>query len=265
MNEYPTDGVTGDEPIEAEPLPSHRRRLALTAVVTSAVLVGGVIAGTQFAAADEPELEETDDELDESLDGPLDDEAFAAFDQCLSEQLGVGLDVEDPTEEDLDAFDAITDEAWEAAETACEPLLPDEVRAEIEQFAAFDACVDGQLGDLMVEGDEDDGDGSDGSDFGDAFGHGTVIVEAGQGDEVAFYDFGSGDGTITVTKQGDDVTVVVDGDVTTVDLEALEAEWEAEEAAWEAAMDGCGDLLPDGAGELFDDEMIDDEFDELDD
>ncbi len=148
---------------------SNRRRQALTATITSVVLVGGVIAGTQFASADEPTLEPDDteepvaevdsahgddaDTTDADADTGADeyDEAWAAHEACMGEQLGIDLSGDEPTDAELDALEAVSDEQWEAADAACEPLLPDEVLAELAAFDEYDACLDEQLGELGIE------------------------------------------------------------------------------------------------------------------
>ena len=84
-----------------------------------------------------------------------------------------------------------------------------------------------------------------------------VFVDAG--DDTGFYEFGDGDGVITITKSGDDITVSSDGDVNVQDFELpdfgvdgefpipkITPEQEAElDATWGNIEDACGDLLPD--------------------
>lgn len=53
-----------------------------------------------------------------------------------------------------------------------------------------------------------------------------------------------GDGSVTVTRDGDDVTITTTGDATVMDKEDLRAAFQAEAAAWKAAYDGCRDQLP---------------------
>ncbi len=249
----------------ATPTPtSTRRRHAVTAAITSVVLVGGVIAGTQFASADEPTLEpdDTDEPAVEAADtsdvdghdetDPTDadehDEAWAAHEACMGEQLGIDLGGDEPTDAELDALDAITDERWDAADAACDSLLPEEILAELAAFEEYEQCLDEQLGELGIE-------------FVDEPYHGSVVVEGV--DDVEFFDFGDGDGTVTITKVGDAITTSTDGDVTVVDLDALDAEWEEHEAAWDQAHEACESLLPEDAfiDDLFD-EDVDDEFDD---
>ncbi|MGI9644081.1 MAG: hypothetical protein ACR2O6_02070 [Ilumatobacteraceae bacterium] len=98
-----------------------------------------------------------------------------------------------------------------------------------EEFEAFEQCLDDQLGDV----------------FGgfEAEWNGSVVVEnLGGGGEESFslYDFGAGDGSVTVTKTGDTITVETSGDVAELD----ESTFEGAEAEFEAAEQACADLLP---------------------
>lgn len=53
-----------------------------------------------------------------------------------------------------------------------------------------------------------------------------------------------GDGSVTVTRDGDDVTITTTGDATVMTKEDLRTAWQAEAAAWKAAYEGCRDQLP---------------------
>lgn len=55
-----------------------------------------------------------------------------------------------------------------------------------------------------------------------------------------------GDGSVTVTRSGDDVTITTTGDATVMDIEDLKTAWQAEAAAWQSAYEGCKDRLPEG-------------------
>ena len=98
----------------------------------------------------------------------------------------------------------------------------------------------------------------------------TVSVQ--QVDQLNFFEFGSGDGTVTITKVGDDIQVSSDGDVLhdSFDLSDLDVfaddelfdgfsdeELEAEIAAWDAALENCEHLVPADFGDLLDGEGID--------
>ena len=53
-----------------------------------------------------------------------------------------------------------------------------------------------------------------------------------------------GDGSVTVTRDGDDVTITTTGDATVMTKEDLRTAWQSEAAAWKAAYEGCRDQLP---------------------
>ena len=55
-----------------------------------------------------------------------------------------------------------------------------------------------------------------------------------------------GDGSVTVTRSGDDVTITTTGDATVMDVEDLKTAWQAEAAAWQSAYESCKDRLPEG-------------------
>ena len=224
-----------------EPEPTTRRCGLLggavlgAAALTASVLGIGAIAGAQ----DEPEIDDVaaGDVMD------ADDEAWAAYDQCLSDALG-SVD-EDSLDEDSIDESTLSDEEWEAleqqfedAERTCDDLLPEDAEAEIdgdddgdfaddeadeEAFAAFDQCLtDAGLSDGSVVYVEDD-----------------AAAQALQ--------FGEGIGTVTITGDASGVSVTTDGDVSVLDERAVEA---------------CEDLLPEEAFEDADDEIDDDEVDD---
>ena len=131
-----------------------------------------------------------------------------------------------------------------------------------EAFGAYDECIEQQVGDLLPGWD----------DLGDEFGEwaeaievdvpwlgGSVLVESGEG-LPTWFDFGEGDGSVTVTRSDGTISVETSGDVTEVDgsefldevidgdvLEALPALPGFDEetvAALDAAHEACADLLP---------------------
>jgi hypothetical protein len=268
MNTLPPPDPSAPSP---GPLPgpdgSNRRRTATIAIVSSVLAVGGIVVGSQLVnaerstlsvatpdteapvdssspdAAEPPEAEPADEPIDDTAGNTADDatDDFAAFDECLSDKVGVDLSAEldDAAPGAVDAIDQIAPGVWEAAESACQNLLPDDIRAEFEKFEAYEQCLSDQLGDLFPNGDVTDG------------WNGTVIVDSPDGGFGTVLDFGDGDGTITVTKSGDQITTETSGDVTTLDEPALDAQWEEQSAEWAAAHEACADRLPEGA-EIFD-------------
>lgn len=96
------------------------------------------------------------------------------------------------------------------------------------------------------------------------------MVEVIDGDGIRFAEFGEGDGTVTITKTGDQISVETDGDVQVeeLDLEDLRLADELDlddelEAEFEAAVTGCEDRLPEGV--WVDDILDEDDGDEDDD
>ena len=53
-----------------------------------------------------------------------------------------------------------------------------------------------------------------------------------------------GDGSVTVTRSGDDTTITTTGDATVMDIEDLRKTWQTEAAAWQSAFESCKDRLP---------------------
>lgn len=227
----------------AAPITSRRRNIFGGALLGAVALTASVVAvGAVAGAQDEPavddeaagafEADEMEDgaeivELDEmELDDDMmieglefDDEAWAAFDECLTGQLG-DLDEDGFEEQEL------TDEQWEAleqqfedAEKACEDLLPEDVKAEIAAFEAFDQC----LVDAGLPGDDDFGT--------------VVFVEDGESGQSI--QFGDTPGTVTITGDASGVSVATEGGVSVID-----------DAAFDDAFAGCEDLLPEGMYDL---------------
>ena len=220
-------------------------------------------AGPVLQADTEPAPTEI---LAEAAEGELelDDADFAAADACWDE-----LDATFAFDGDADIDeDAIDWDALEAASQECEALLPqevqDEIAAEEEAWAPYEACIDGVLEaegidwedaevvEFDVDLDDEFDDEFDGEimDFGPA-------VSIMDGDDVSFAEFGEGDGTITIVKSGDDITVSTDGDVNveTIDWddEAMMLDGEfaidgdfAIDAELDEAFSACDDQLPEG-------------------
>ncbi len=184
----------------AEPAGPNRRMIGGVAALAAVVAVGGLVVGSQFVSADRPTIESV------SAAQAPDDSGDAGS-----------------TGEPSD--DGSTDEA-----PSDDPFFGDGSWPGFEEFAAFEQCLDEQLGDVF-------------GDF-DAEWNGSVVVEnlGGDGEEsFSMFDFGPGDATVTVTKSGDTITVETSGDVTQFDASIFEAK----EAEFEAAEQACADLLPD--------------------
>jgi hypothetical protein len=223
------------------------RRTASIVALTSGLLIGGVLVGSQFVSANTPNV--VDDPTTSSTDVP---EAQAPSDDTI-----------EPSTDDADA--SVPNKAdWMDLGGLFE--LDPEVTA---QFEEFEACISEQLGDLDVFGGFDvigeDGvippfEQLDDFDFDmleDFEIPSGVFVEAG--DDTGFYEFGDGDGTITITKSGDDVSVSSNGDVNVQTFELpdfgldgdfsfpeITSEQKADlDSTWEAVENACGDLLPD--------------------
>ena len=93
-------------------------------------------------------------------------------------------------------------------------------------FESFKTC----LTEAGVEGFEHDEDGTEISVTGP---DGLSIVRLG-------------DGSVTVTRSGDEVTITTTGDATVMDIEDLRTAWQTEAAAWQSAYESCRDRLPEG-------------------
>lgn len=91
-------------------------------------------------------------------------------------------------------------------------------------FESFKTC----LTDAGVEGLDHDKDGVEVSVTGP---DGFSIVRLG-------------DGSVTVTRSGDDMTITTTGDATVMDIKDLRKTWQTEAAAWQSAFESCKDRLP---------------------
>lgn len=91
-------------------------------------------------------------------------------------------------------------------------------------FESFKTC----LTDAGVEGLDHDKDG----------------VEVSVAGPDGFSIVRLGDGSVTVTRSGDDMTITTTGDATVMDIEDLRKTWQTEAAAWRSAFESCKDRLP---------------------
>lgn len=220
------------------------RRTASIVALTTGLLVGGVLVGSQFVAADTPGVA---DDQPTSTNLPAAETAAASDDAAEP-------DPEAPSSDGLDWMDVggLFD-------------IDPEVAAEFEKFAE---CISDQASGLDLF-DGFDVMGEDAippfDDF--SFDHEDFNIPSGAfveaGDDTGFYEFGDGDGTITITKSGDTISVSSDGDVNVQTFELpelgkdflipelsseqqaeLEDSWAELEDTLQAAEDACGDLLP---------------------
>ena len=220
------------------------------------------------------------------VDGIAFDEDFAAFDACMAEELGdlwfqpEFLEFEEDGEIPFDVpFDEEVEQRFADAEAACQNLLPDEVRADIEAWRPYDECIDSQVGELgepWGEGDDpSDADWeaydaawqaadeacrellpddvqaemaawdafdeclNDAGAFDDEFDGGT-FVQIDTPDGFQMVEFGDIEGSVAIAGTADGVTVTSTGGVTVLDEAALDAQWEA----LDATQAGCEQLLP---------------------
>ncbi len=257
----PDQQVTPTGTPAARPAGSSRRTASIVAL-TSGLLVGGVLVGSQFASANTPGVADdptTSTEVPDT-DVPSDDTT-------------------EPTTEETDGESDEEQADWDKADWIDLGGLFDLDPEVAAQFEELEACISEQLGDLDLFGGLDvfgedgvippfekledfdfDFDMLDGFEIPSG-----VFVEAG--DDTGFYEFGDGDGTITITKSGDDVSVSSDGDVNVQNFELpdfgadgdfsfpeltpeqeaeLDSKWAEIDNKWQAADAACGDLLPDG-------------------
>ena len=213
-------------------------------------ILGGDFDGLDLGEFDPEEFEGDLEEFFGDLEGDLDEffedfealpeidaaeiAAWEPFEECIDSQIGdlpdPWVDGEEPTDEEWEAYDG----AWMAAEEACADLMPEEARAEMEAWEAFDQCLAdaGVLDDAMFD---------EGVEFGP-----VVHVESGDGFQIV--EFGDVPGSVTISGDASGVTVSTDGGVTVLDETALDAEWEA----FDAAHEECEKHLPEG--------LIDDGF-----
>ena len=115
------------------------------------------------------------------------------------------------------------------------PMVIDDgnLRPELDEFIAgaeeFGACISGQI-DLPTN---------------DAEGGPVVIVGDPSGDgELQIIEFGDGDGSITIERSGDDLTVDTDGDITATTGDDIVASLDDLFADLRAAFDACQGSLP---------------------
>lgn len=285
-----------ESPNHSPETPSRRRAgmptgaLLVAMALTAAVVGISAVAGAQDSSTDRRKAtvemaKTTSTELDDTTVMLEDDEAWAAFDRCLSDALG-------PIDEDGIKDTELTDEDWEAlevqfetAEASCEEFLPDDVKSEIAAFQPFDDCIDAQLGDKTIKDEteltDDEWEALEVQwvAAGDACfellpkeakaeafkAYDDCLADAGLGDDMGAVvyvedgeigqsiQFGEDGGTVTITGDATGVSVTTDGDVSVLD-----------DAAFEAAFEACDELLTEDISDVdeFDDFNEDDESDD---
>jgi hypothetical protein len=103
----------------------------------------------------------------------------------------------------------------------CEKVLGGIFPIDDKTLAAFDKCMSSILGELPAFDP-----------------NGTVTVDGSAG--LSVYDFGDGDGKITITKSGEAISAETTGDVSAVDLGAIDDRLGEHSVELEA----CNELLP---------------------
>ena len=112
----------------------------------------------------------------------------------------------------------------------CTSIAPEGYEDELAAWGEFDTCLNEQLGvDEFVGLPE--------------AGSVTIDLSSEDGLDFSMYNFGEGDGSITVTKSGDGVSVSTDGNVIELD-DLFFAEIDED---FEAAHEACVEFLPEGA------------------
>ena len=240
-----------------EPLPSTagrastgRLRTAAISLVATTLAVGSIAIGSQLVSAssssvgdesvDQPvEPDQADD--GEVVEDPVEGDPGEGGDDvateppedseyCFFSAAPFGEDVFGSGDADLAQIDDFFGELFDKAGEACTSLIPADLEEEFAAWAAFDECLGEQLG-------------IDGGFALPAIGSVTVDIPSEDGFDFAIYDFGEGDGSITIVKNGDGVSVSTDGDVSEFDDFSL-GEMDEE---FEAAHEACAEFLPDGA------------------
>lgn len=234
--------MTSPENADTEPEAPRRRSGLIGASIGVVALVASLLAFSTLAGAqdsssqlvdpDPAQVEAQDDDADAEGDGDTDDyllpegvkDEIAKFDDAFKE------------------FDTCLADAGVG--------FPDELDGLFE--GGFDGPFKGEL-DGIFEGHLFDGEFEDKFpvDLG-------AIVSVMDGDSLSVAEFGDGDGTVTITKTGDDISVSSTGDVTVDDIEfdmdgmeldGLDFDLELGELgeefqAFEDALSSCEESLP---------------------
>ncbi len=229
----------------ATPPPTSRRHLVVAAVAATALGIGGLAVGSQFAAADGDEPTDQPATADDTIvEQPIDD--------TPAEPTTSGVDpADDASVDGGPADDASVDDdghpgPWDL------PAL-DELGAAFEDF---ETCLSEQFPDLMDGGwlgHDADASPDAGDQMFDELLDGTVTVfsPGAEGGALEVLDFGEGDGTITITRRDGEITVSTEGDVESLDaampdLSDLDLSDLRPDPAFDAALEECAAVLPGG-------------------
>jgi hypothetical protein len=234
----------------ATPPPTSRRHLVVAAVAATALGIGGLAVGSQFAAADGDEPTDQPATADDTIvEQPIDD--------TPAEPTTSGVDpADDASVDDGPADDASVDDdghpgPWDL------PAL-DELGAAFEDF---ETCLSEQFPDLMDGGwlgQDADASPDAGDQKFDELLDGTVTVfsPGAEGGALEVLDFGEGDGTITITRRDGEITVSTEGDVESLDaampdlsdldVSDLDLSDLRPDPAFDAALEECAAVLPGG-------------------
>ena len=145
-----------------------------------------------------------------------DEAAWAAYDACFDEQLGVDAEAMDKS------FDEEFDAQFRDADLACRDQLPVELQKEMVAWDDYDKCMT-KIGypDESLLG-------------------GLSVVSIDTPDGYQTIDLGSGPSTVTITSDGTKVSIDSTGDATVLDEAALDAQW----AEFDKAASACDKFLP---------------------
>jgi hypothetical protein len=241
--EMPPSGspVSFEMPAHASPPPAgrNRGRMALVAVVTAGLIGGGILGVSALASADRPEAEDAASTVPD--DGAPDDTAPAPDDSAPDDSApedsvpdDASTDDTAPDDSDHGGEDEGTDDPWMSGTIELDlgdgdPIVIDldaldeeAVRrlTECIGLPSFDFSLDRpaspripNLDDLLEEFEwpEDRGEPH-------VIDRGSVTVAGPDG--VSVIDLGES-GSVTVTKDGDDISIEASGDATVSDLDEL--------------------------------------------
>lgn len=205
--------------------------VGVTALLGSFLVLGSGAGAQDAGSTTAPPA--TGEEAESSAAGSVDDAALDAYFSCVEQAWDDAFDGKDDEALSDTEFEALAESA-EAAEAACESELPagvdiDEVWADLEDEWGDEFDVE-ELPEVAVQ----------------------------TADGITIVDLGEGDGTVTITKTGEDISVATDGDLTseTITWDDLEAEFDEMDDDMDDELDELDDI---------DDEMDDTEETELDD
>ncbi len=226
--------MTSPENPDTEPETPRRRSGLIGAGIGVVALIASLLAFSTLAGAQDsgselidPEsapVETQDDDADDDDDDDDDDDPTTKFEDAFK---------------DFDTCLADTGVGFPGAlDGIFEGEFDGPFTGEIEGF--FEGEFDGEFGDKFP------------GDLG-------AIVSVMDGDSLSIAEFGDGDGTVTITKSGDDISVSSTGDVTVddidFDIDGMEldgfafdlelGELDEEFQAFEDALSSCEESLPD--------------------